>query len=50
MAAQTISRETGAALYTLDPIVTGPETDIPLTWYEDMMRKNLSVLLIALGE
>ncbi|MGN1368253.1 MAG: metal ABC transporter substrate-binding protein [Aristaeellaceae bacterium] len=50
MAAQTISRETGAALYTLDPIVTGPETDIPLTWYEDMMRQNLSVLLIALGE
>lgn len=50
MAAQTISRETGAALYTLDPIVTGPETDIPLTWYEDMMRQNLSVLLAALGE
>ncbi len=50
MAARTIARETGAALYTLDPIVTGPERNIPLTWYEDVMRKNLAVLLEALGE
>ena len=50
MAARTIARETHAPLYTLDPIVTGPETDIPLTFYEDTMRQNLAVLLEALGE
>ena len=50
VAAQTIARETGAAIYTLDPIVTGPEEDVPLTWYEDVMRQNLAVLLEALGE
>ena len=49
MAAKTISRETGAPLYTLDPIVTGP-ADAPLTHYEDAMRQNLAVLLDALGE
>ncbi|MDD6049682.1 MAG: metal ABC transporter substrate-binding protein [Clostridiales bacterium] len=50
IAAQTIARETHAPLYTLDPIVTGPETNIPLTLYEDTMRQNLAVLLQALGE
>lgn len=50
MAAQTIARETGASIHTLDPIVTGPETDIPLTYYEDIMQQNLAVLLTALGE
>ncbi len=50
MAAQTIARETGAAIHTLDPIVTGPESDVPLTLYEDVMRQNLAVLLNALGE
>ena len=49
-AAQTIARETGAAIHTLDPIVTGPATDVPLTYYEDVMRQNLNVLLDALGE
>ena len=49
MAATTISRETGAPLYILDPVVTGP-ADAPLTYYEDIMRQNLSVLLSALGE
>ena len=49
-AAQTIARETGASIHTLDPIVTGPETDVPLTYYEDVMRQNLNVLLDALGE
>ena len=50
MAAQTVARETGAAIHTLDPIVTGPENDVPLTYYEDIMRQNLTVLLDALGE
>lgn len=49
MAAQTISRETGAPVFTLDPIVTGP-VDAPLTHYEDAMRQNLTVLAEALGE
>lgn len=48
-AARTISRETGAPVYTLDPIVTGPD-DAPLTYYEDVMRANVQVLLEALGE
>ena len=48
-AARTISRETGAPIYVLDPIVTGPEGDVPLSWYEDVMRQNLAVLLEALG-
>ena len=48
-AAQTIARETGAPLFTLDPIVTGP-ADAPLTHYEDMMRQNLAVLMEALGQ
>ena len=50
MAAQTVARETGAAIHTLDPIVTGPANDVPLTYYEDMMRQNLAVLLSALAE
>lgn len=49
MAAQTLARETGAKLYTLDPAVTGPENDVPLTYYEDVMRANVQVLLTALA-
>ena len=48
MAAQTLARETGASIYTLDPVVTGPEKDVPLTYYEDVMRENLRVLKEAL--
>lgn len=50
LAAQTLARETGAEVYMLDPAVTGPETDIPLTYYEDVMRENMRVLIEALGE
>lgn len=50
VAAQTIARETGAKVFALDPIVTGPEGEVPLTCYEDAMRANLAVLLEALGE
>lgn len=49
-AAQIVSRETGAAIYTLDPIVTGPEGAIPLAYYEDVMRQNARTLVEALGE
>ncbi len=48
MAARTLSAETGAPVYQLDPVVTGPEEDIPLTYYEDTMRQNLAVLQEAL--
>ena len=48
MAARTLSAETGAPVYQLDPVVTGPEEDIPLTYYEDMMRQNMTVLQEAL--
>lgn len=50
MAAQTIARETGAQVYVLDPIVTGPIDDAALTCYEDVMRANMRILLDALGE
>ncbi|MBR6029586.1 MAG: zinc ABC transporter substrate-binding protein [Clostridia bacterium] len=49
LAAETVARETGAPIYELDPCVTGPEEDIPLTYYEDVQRANLQVLLEALN-
>ena len=49
LAAQTLARETGAVVYTLDPVVTGPE-DAPLTYYEDTMLENMRVLQAALAQ
>ena len=46
-AAETIARETGAKVYTLDPIVTG---ELDKDAYETKMRENLATLLEALGE
>ena len=46
-ALRTVAEETGAAVYELDPLVTG---DGQKTAYEDVMRKNLLVLLEALGD
>lgn len=43
-AAQTISLETGAKVYELDPIVTGEPVK---TAYEDGMRKNAQTILMA---
>ena len=48
VAAQTIAAETGASVYTLDPIVTGPDGDAALTHYETVMRQNAATLLEAL--
>ncbi len=45
-ALRTVAQETGAPVYELDPLVTG---DGVKTAYEDVMRKNLTVLLEALG-
>lgn len=43
--AETIARETGAKMYTLDPVVTG---DGGLDSYENLMRENARVLQEAL--
>ena len=43
--AETIARETGAVIYTLDPVVTG---ELAAGTYEKVMEKNLQVLLQAL--
>jgi zinc transport system substrate-binding protein len=49
LAARTLAAETGAKVYELDPLVTGPMDDKALTAYEDGMHKNMQVLLQALG-
>ncbi|MBR6754010.1 MAG: zinc ABC transporter substrate-binding protein [Clostridia bacterium] len=46
-ALEVISRETGAPVYLLDPLVTG---DGSMTAYEDVMKKNLHTLLEALSK
>ena len=46
-ALEAISRETGAPVYRLDPVVTGNGNP---TAYEDAMEQNLNILLSALGE
>lgn len=50
LAAKTLAAETGAFLYSLDPLVTGPMEDGVLTAYEDGMRKNMQVLITALSK
>lgn len=50
LAAEVISSETGAPLYTLDPCVTAPEGEVPLDWYEQIMQKNADVLVKAFAE
>ena len=46
-AAETIARETGAAIYTLDPAVSGDGTPES---YETIMRQNAQVLTEALSQ
>ena len=46
-AAQTIARETGAGIYTLDPCVSGDGTKES---YETIMRENAKVLTEALSK
>jgi len=43
-AAETIARETGAKIYTLDPVVTGEATPAAKDAYLDTMRKNMNTL------
>jgi zinc transport system substrate-binding protein len=47
-AADAVAAETGAAVFRLDPCVTGP-ADPPLTYYEDVMLQNMTVLEEACG-
>lgn len=46
--ARLLAEETGAPVFMLDPMVTGPETDVPLDLYEQVMRSNRDTLLEAL--
>ena len=46
-AAQTIARETGAGIYTLDPCVSG---DGSMESYENIMRENARVLTEAFAQ
>lgn len=47
-AAESIAAQTGARIYVLDPIVTGPK-DAELDSYERAMKENLDVLIEALA-
>lgn len=47
-AAETIARETGAKIYTLDPVVTGEADDQAMDAYINAMKKNMEVLKEAL--
>ena len=47
-AAETIARETGAKIYTLDPVVTGEATPAAKNAYIDTMKQNMKVLQEAL--
>ena len=49
LSARTLAAETGAKIYTLDPVVTGPEEDVPLNYYETVMRQNMLTLQEALS-
>ena len=47
-AAETISRETGAKIYTLDPVVTGESTPQAADAYINTMKHNAQILKEAL--
>lgn len=46
-AAESIAAQTGAKIYILDPVVTGPK-DAELDSYEKTMEENLKILIEAL--
>lgn len=48
-AAETIARDTGAKVYTLDPVVTGEAVPDAADAYIVTMRKNVETLVEALG-
>ena len=50
LSAKTLSQETGASVYSLDPVVTGPGENVPLDYYETVMLQNMNTLIEALSE
>jgi len=50
LSAQTLSRETGSTVWTLDPVVTGPSGEVPLDYYETVMLRNMNTLIQALSD
>ncbi len=50
LSAEVVSAESGAPLYALDPVVTPPEGELSLTYYEDTMLNNALVLSEALSD
>ena len=50
LSARTLAAETGAPVYTLDPVVTGPDRDVPLDYYDQIMRLNMQTLRQALSD
>ena len=49
LSARTLAQETGASVFMLDPVVTGPEENVPLDYYETAMLKNMDTLIEALS-
>lgn len=49
-AAEAIARDTGAKVYTLDPVVTGEAIPSSADAYVVLMKKNMETLAEALGE
>ena len=50
LSARTLSLETGSSVWPLDPIVTGPDQDVPLDYYETIMLQNMNSLIEALSD
>ena len=50
LSARTLAAETGAEIYLLDPVVTGPAENVPLDYYETVMRRNMATLQEALSK
>ena len=49
LSAQTLSRETGSSVWSLDPMVTGPEENVRFDYYETVMLQNMETLIDALS-
>ena len=49
LSAQMLSRETGSSVWSLDPMVTGPEENVPFDYYETVMLQNMETLIDALS-
>ena len=50
LSARTLAAETGAPVFSLDPVVTGPAEDVPPDYYEAVMLQNMNTLISALSD